>query len=410
MTFSFSILVMLLNFIAIIFLIYRIGILKPASIFSIVVFLYGHAFILDYIIWPSNIHYPAFKLFQIDPYSTSFFYANLSYFSFLIPFVVLSVYLDKKSINDSISKKLNFEKFNFLYNLILITSVILLYVYLVNTFGLTRTEKNDLITPTLATILATITYFWVWVIFDKKEKGILFFSFTSLVIIFFIYSFEREPILLVFLMFLFFRKNIQLKDWYLFIILLILLVLWKSFFTMVIPGKTSLGFYFTFIQSIQFSFSSLDPLCSFALLVDFFNDPEVYQDYRFSYITNLYGQFYRMFFDSTYQTLSEYTSMYFAYSTFGLAFSMLVESFLNMWLLGPTVLGFLLAKILAYFTNKSKNMGNAILVIATMISIKFIRTELTTLIKLQLLPAVLSYLLYSFSKKKVRLPSFYSKT
>ena len=92
MFFSFSISVMLLNFAAVLFLIYKIGLLKPASVFGIVVFLYGHAFIIDYIIWPSNIHYPAFQLFQIDAYSTSFFFANLSYFAFLIPFVFFSIY------------------------------------------------------------------------------------------------------------------------------------------------------------------------------------------------------------------------------------------------------------------------------------------------------------------------------
>ena len=32
------------------------------------------------------------------------------------------------------------------------------------------------------------------------------------------------------------------------------------------------------------------------VLVDYFDHPSVYQDYTFSYITNSYGQLYRMFF------------------------------------------------------------------------------------------------------------------
>jgi len=206
------------------------------------------------------------------------------------------------------------------------------------------------------------------------------------------------------------KKNISIKDLYLLFALFVLLTLWKSFFTMVIPGNSSLGLYLGFIKSFRFSFSSLDPLVSFALLVDYFNDPSVYQNYAFSYITNMYGQLYRMFLPSNYQSLSEYTSMYFAYNTFGLAFSMIIESFLNFSYLGPLILGTITAKVISYFTFKSKFFGNAILVILTMISIKFIRTELMTLLKLQVLPAFLSYYMYSFSKKKVLLPSFYKKS
>jgi len=113
-----------------------------------------------------------------------------------------------------------------------------------------------------------------------------------------------------------------------------------------------------------------------------------------------------MFFPSNYQSLSEYVSGNYVYGNFGLAFSMIVESFLNLWFFGPTILGIILAKIISFFTLKSNNLGNAILVVVTMISIKFIRTELMTLLKLQVLPAFFAFILYRFSKKKVWLTSF----
>lgn len=409
MTYTFSIFLMLIDLALVLLLIKRIGILNPASIFSIVVFLYGHAFLIDYILWPSNIHYPSYKLFQIDTFSRSFFYANLSYFAFLAPFTIFTIYLNSKAPKTAVIKPLTSENFNFLYYIIIIASVILLYIYLTNTYDFTRTEKNSLLTPVLFTLLATITYFWVWVVFDNQNNGVLLVSFTSIVILFFIYSFEREPILLLFLVFLFFKKKIKVRDLSLFAVLILFLALWKSFFTMIIPGHTSFNIYFAFIQSIRFSFSSLDPFSSFALLVEYFNDPGVYQNYSFSYLTNFYSQLYRMFFPSDYQSLSEYVSGSYVYGTFGLAFSMIVESFLNLWFLGPTILGLILAKIISFFTFKSKNLGNAILVIITMISIKFIRTELMTLLKLQILPAFFAFILYRFSKKKELLSSFLFK-
>lgn len=409
MAYTFSIFIMLLDLVLVLLLIKRIGLLNPASIFSIAVFIYGHAFLIDYVLWPGNIHYPSYKLFQINTYSRSFFYANLSYFALLAPFVFFTIYLNSKEPKTTTIKSLTSERYNFLYYIIIIASVILLYVYLTNTYGFTRTEKNALLTPVLFTLLATITYFWVWVVFDNENNGVLLFSFTSIVILFFIYSFEREPILILFLVFLFFKKKMKVRDVSLFVALMLFLALWKSFFTMIIPGHTSLNIYFTFIQSIRFSFSSLDPFSSFALLVEYFNDPGVYQNYGFSYLTNFYGQFHRMLFPSTYQSLSEYVSGSYVYGTFGLAFSMIVESFLNLWFFGPTILGLILAKIISFFTSKSKTLGNAVLVIITMISIKFIRTEFMTLIKLQILPAFFSFILYRFSKKKVWLSSFLSK-
>ena len=78
----------------------------------------------------------------------------------------------------------------------------------------------------------------------------------------------------------------------------------------------------------------------------------------------------------------------------------MVESILNLWFMGPFILGFILTNVLKYSIKMSHIYGNGIIAAVIFVLIKFTRTELSTIIKLQILPLIFALILIKILLKK----------
>ena len=219
-------------------------------------------------------------------------------------------------------------------------------------FGSTRSDLKDNISLGSMLFNNFQRYFFLIIFASRIKASKLLNIYALSFILMGILTFEREPIVVFFIALVFKMKKKKkiLIPLLMSSILLFIIANFKSFYINVLYSAGE-GFD-SFIESSRntnFSFSGLDPIMSYIILYDSINVYfEQFSEYRFSYITGIFQQTYRFIALDDYQTLAEYSTEIYTNSSFGTAFSFIVESILNFWFFGPFILGFVITNVLKY--------------------------------------------------------------
>ena len=145
------------------------------------------------------------------------------------------------------------------------------------------------------------------------------------------------------------------------------------------------------------------------MIRDFNHGDPFYDQFQFSYIINTVKQILRTFNLIEYDSFGESIAFYYipeaSKTGAGLASSGILESMLNFWYFGPTILGIILGWIalkVYYLKYKSTFLYGIMSVFLMIICIKLVRTELAVVLKIYFLPMVVAYFFFyklSFSKR-----------
>lgn len=398
----------LINFLGLLFIIKRDRLISVTSIVYFIFLFYGFSFYIDHVIFGiDNIFIRGLGGLKID--DVEYLYISFFYTFFLVSFVISSSTKSRRDFATTIYKYNN----NKVYLTILYTFFSLILIYLVGELiFLSRLSKMEFLNSNkLISIIASYSTFGLIFILVKRHhsKNKIFFELPFL-LIFILYGLAeggREIFLYIFLCFLFLRKNLKIKLYQILLGLLIyfFIISWK-FFNIYVIG---LGDYSLFIQEILraqiFSFTSADPTASLLILTNYLRDSSFYEQFHFSYYYNTIQQFLSFFNIVDYTSISKqvvrnYSSLTF-YRGGGFAFSGILESILNFGYFGPVLLGLTLGRISASIYNliySNKFNYNILSIFFVILCMKLVRTELAVVLKLYLLPMIITYILfYRFS-------------
>lgn len=374
---------------------------SPYFIIFVVYFVYLYSVHLDFLFFNFS---PVLlnRNVEVEFSSSTFTIINLLSFSFFAGyFLNLKFNNDKyKIIEISYLKIINKP----LFYLLLIIFIAYNSNEIITNYGYTRTDIKENVSLGSLLFNNFQRYFFLIFFTSRINNSKLFNIYALSFLLMGILTFEREPIIVFFIAFLFKikkRKKLFLPA-ILSISLLFFIANFKAFYTNFLYS-TGRGFdsFIESFRSTNFSLSALDPKMSYVIFYDSISVYfEQFSEYRFSYITGFLNQIYRFVFVSDYQTLAEYSSKIYTNNDFGTAFSFMVESILNLWFMGPFILGFVLISVLNYSIKISHIYGNGIIAAVIFVLIKFSRTELSTVIKLQILPLIFTLILINIFLKK----------
>ena len=246
-------------------------------------------------------------------------------------------------------------------------------------------------------------FYWAYVMFCKRttsRKLLLIYSFVA--IIYCVFTYEREPIVFfVVLLALRFSKKIKIKYAILVgIISLFVLSYYKAFYLIILRGLDS-QIFFEYVSNNPISLSKIDPIASFSLLHDYFySKPMFYNAYNFTYFTSFIDQFNRYVNGQTTYSMSKVASTYYVGDTYGLAYSMILESIINFWYFGPIILGILTRIIYKFLKTKFYYLKEVIDLIFIMFFLSFVRTELIVMSKVFIFPIIIFLSIANFNFKR----------
>ena len=373
---------------------------SPYFIIYIIYFLYLYSVHLDFLFFDFQ-NISIYRKVDVKFSSLTFTIINLLSFSFFAGyFLNLKFNEGKYKIIEISYLKIRNKP---LFYLVLIIFIAYNLSEIKTNFGSTRSDLKDNISLGSMLFNNFQRYFFLIIFASRIKASKLLNIYALSFILMGILTFEREPIVVFFIALVFKMKKKKkiLIPLLMSSILLFIIANFKSFYINVLYSAGE-GFD-SFIESSRntnFSFSGLDPIMSYIILYDSINVYfEQFSEYRFSYITGIFQQTYRFIALDDYQTLAEYSTEIYTNSSFGTAFSFIVESILNFWFFGPFILGFVITNVLKYSIKISHIYGNGIIAAVIFVLMKFCRTELSTVIKLQILPLIFALIvIYIFSK------------
>tara|TARA_B100000767_G_scaffold222028_1_gene210627 strand:+ start:5194 stop:6246 length:1053 start_codon:yes stop_codon:yes gene_type:complete len=316
--------------------------------------------------------------------------------------------LEIKQINSSYALSYTLNKSGLFFNIILIFFS-LLYIFLCFVLlSLDRADKITFLTSNkfITTIASIGTFLFIIVcsnyVYNKSKINKFEKLFILSSVIFGFLEGGREMfvyILLVFLPYLRYSRN-KFIPYLALLTGLIGLIIWKAISFWVIKSGDFHGLQDYLTTDFKFSITSMDPLGSLLLLNNYLDGSVFFVDYYFSYFVNSIKQVLGALGLIDYDSLSVASVKYFDYQFYlrgkGFAFSGILESILNFWYFGPAVLGFTIGNITTnlkkYFSSEFKI--KVIQIFLVIILLKLVRTELAVVLKIYLLPMIISYTLF----------------
>ena len=405
----------ILNLLGLLYLILKSRLISIEVFVYFIFFYYGQSFYLDYIFFGLDEIY-IFGLGNLSIHSVNFIYISFFYTLFSLSFI-LSLPISKFS-KQEISTVFIYDNNKAISILIYIFFSVIIINLITQLFYLDRLEKIAYLTSNkLSATLASYTLFGVIFLlakrFHSKNKSLIEFPFLLLAILYGLIEGGREVFIYLLLCFLFFRDNYSIKLYQIIIAMFIFLFLtsWKFFNIYVIGLGDFQLFLSEFINSDEFAFSSVDPKASILILSSYFDNPSFFNQFKFSYYYNTIQQFLSFVANFEYSSISKEIVKEYSANTFyrggGFAFSGILESILNFSYFGPVILGFTLGRICSRISKmkfSDKFMHNILSVFFIIICMKLVRTELAVVLKLYLLPMIISYFIFyrlSFSSKTI---------
>lgn len=360
---------------------------KSLLLVSIIFWFYVRAPFLDYFILNSPIEFN----FNYNYRFTESIYEWIYLISTSIAFL-LSLYLFKPESHLE-NNNLAYKKFP----IILLIIFCLLSLYDASIYwGQTREEIGA--SSNLITLLhRNVRFYSIPLLFCLPKKNKLVITTLIISIISFVISKEREPLAMIFIIFwvIYIYKFSSIKQLFFFAISSIIILVWKLFYIWFEIQSFSLQ---DSIQEKTFTFSSLDAMLPFVTSIAIMRG-EWEQTFPYpSYILGPIEQFIRVFTEFNFESMSEVNTRFMTNDNYGAAFTAIGESWLNFHFFGPVVLiifSYLFYKLLTKIIYST----NAAHIIFIMIFLKFMRTELAILMKLQIIPIlILLIILNSYAK------------
>lgn len=328
--------------------------------------------------------------FTIDLKSLTFLRVKILYFVFFISFYFFFIFENKKNTRENVFK-INYVLFYL--------SCFYLTFFIFKNYGLVRPEivKN---TSFFEFILLNLSSIYWALLFINKKIDFKLLLFTFLFALYGVFSFQREPIFLILIMVLlkfknFFSRNFIVVTFFS-LIMVFVLFFWKVFYVYLIQSFDPTSF-FLYLNENKILLSSIDPLPSFSLIYDFFeNEPLFYDNFQFSYYYSFKDFFSSFFLSVENLTLGRAASDYYTGSQYGVAFSMMLESFLNFGYFGGIFIAFV-SKIsynfVGSFSQKYSSLNEIFFI---MLFTSLVRTELIVIFKIIIIPFIFCLLIVRF--------------
>ncbi len=375
---------------------------NPLIFFLVLPIFYANSLFLDYLIFGQD-------FVQVNAISVSPLYVsdiNYSLIMFFTLLYVIGVFISfkKRSVSFEELKERTkshtdyFEKHNS-FTLLKFFFILICSIYIINEslqlYGLDRYNVRMVGGPIRTLMLMGAFSFLCFTLMFKWKYKLLNFIILTILLFYSIVSFQRETILfLSFALILNLEpKKISLNHILIGILTLVFLTYYKTlvfYFNIYVRNEDMINFIM-----IPIRFVNIDPASSLLLLSDYLDNNSIYGSYYGSYFINTAAQFLRMFTDNIdWLSLSEFTQQYYTRGEMGTAFSMILESFLNFWYLGPFIIGYFIT-YLFYETEKVAGIYYKLhYFIFFIFIVKIVRTELAVVLKLYIFPAFIAYLIF----------------
>ena len=369
---------------------------------TLVIFYYAMCLYCDYVLFGMEYFYVENLNAGMNVFDIEYLYICILYLSFLVPFLFVSKAMRRRSHMrpsrqaNSVNKKRGAIRYYIL--LLFITASLLLYIS--QSYGVSRNalKASAGILKTLHS--QTIMYLVCIILLMKKESKVFDLFILLLFGVFAFVSFEREHILVLFLIVFYLfglRKKTTGESRVNYLVsgsivafMTISLSLYKQIISLFNSGDLARDNTVVLYEGLtKFSFTGLDPAVTLLLLKQYFHY-DIYQDYHFSYIVNTTKQFFAMLGVGDQVSLGNYATNYYNGGVMGTGFSMLLESMLNFSYLGPLVAGGLMAYLFHKLNHSLTRFGMASHLIASFVMVKLLRTEFAVLLKLYVFPILIA--------------------
>ena len=327
----------------------KVEVFSPLLIIIALPVFYANSLFFDYLLFDYNeIFIPAMG-FGVNVNSFNYLSVVLITFIYLVSCYIMSLKLNfdglfyKHKCLDGIEGG---KENDYKMKLVGFISICILICFILITLGMDRYEIKKLYSPIISLLLQTAFFIsCIYIILIEKIKKYEF-MYIIILLLYSILIFEREP--LVFLLYtLFLRssvKKISFKYYFISALLLLTLMFYKTimwWLLSIITGEdASLAYFISQQYEVHKGMlTRIDPAASILLLSDFINgeNSSLYSSYYGSYVTNIFMQFLRMFNLIEWNSLGEYVGEYYTNGQMGTAFSMMLESLINFWLLSVRV-------------------------------------------------------------------------
>lgn len=394
----------------------RVEYYNPIMLFIALPMFYANSLFLDYVISGNG-----FLELQVLEPTLSVHETNYLIIVFLTFLYVLGVYaaslLQGGGYCLLVNKKRNlafaFNKENYHNRLgvvFIFASLVYMMLLIGKIYGLGRDEIKALANPVSVLMTQTLFIFLCFSLMYKWRVKFLNMVILVVLLTYSILSFERENILFVIFSLIvnFWPKRLSLKHVFWASLLLLLMIYYKPIVWAVIYyiRGSELDYILTGFFENVVRLTHVDPAASLLMQSDFIGRESIYQDYYGSYLVNTFMQILRVFLNVDWLSLGEFSTEYYTQGNMGMAFSMILESVLNFWYIGPFVLGFIIT-VVFFQTEKFSNIYYRLHHFIWMIfMLKLVRTELAVVLKLYILPACIAYVIFVWlSKNKLRIPN-----
>lgn len=376
----------------------------PLVVVFFITFFYLNAPLLDFYFLDLKIS--RYFTSYVDFNSDSFLYYCYYKFLFISTFFILLVKKSKYKIH-------YFEKNQYVFKVKrknFLTGVLIIMAFynfnnIITNLGSSRTDLAELQTPFSLVLRNFANYLFIILFCIKVKKDFFYKIFVISSITYFFFSFEREPLVILFFCLVYTKKIFSNSKTLILssVGLTFILFFWKVFYTSLIYQKgAGIKNVQNFYLEQAFSFTGLDPGSSFKIFYEYLEGTITFSDYYFTYVTGITNQLYRMFFVSNFSTLAEYSSMRLVNDRYGVAFSFLLESVLNFSVFGPIVVAFIIFIFIRKGLQLQVKYGTGIIVCCIYIILKFMRTELATVVKLELFPLFLVLIFFPIILSKIK--------
>lgn len=361
----------------------KFGIANGIVIVFLIVFFYCNSVVVDVLLF--NNVYSSFRgAVQIHSENIAFDLTCISYFLFLfVYFICFKFFYTKKPIT-----------LKYLYrvpNWLVVLFVFILALYILRNSATTREEIKGTGSFIMRVLYVSLMLFYIFLTFSATYKSkILKIIVNIAFILFCIFSYEREPIVLLFMILLFkYKHKINLK----YAIPLggigvVVLSYFKAFYVILLStGNTDA--FFAYVNNNPIVLSNLDPLPSFTLIYDYFRGVMIYDRYDYSYITSLVNQI-PIYFGNAREEISygQKASNYYVSGDYGVAFSMILESLLNFSYFGPIFLAIVSLQCYRFLMRMYYKFPELINILFIMFFLSFIRTEFIVIFKVYIFPFI----------------------
>lgn len=372
------------------------GLKNAVFLIYLIVYFYCNAIVIDLFLLLDDQFYNEFIIINRD--NMAFSKVILVYTLFLVTYYMLFA-----SSKENYKIKYTVHQVSRIHNILIALSCIVMLYYILQNIVLTRSEIKEVSNIVSTTILFLISYYWAFLIFClKKVSTTRLLLFSSFFLLYSIFTYEREPIIFIILALLIkFKDRINFKYFVPISMVTVYVIFYYKAFYQILLVDYNFTDFMLYVEAHPISLARMDPSASFALLYDYFDTyPLLYYDYNFTYITAFTDQINLFFGGDQVESMSKVVSKHYVGDSYGLAYSMILESMINFWYFGPIFLAIATKTIYSYLKRKFFYLNEVIDLMCIMFFLSFVRTELIVMSKIFIFPMIIFLVLCGIYYRK----------